>query len=528
VTTTIKDHTRVEVSAELVGKRIGKYKVVEVVGKGGMGCVYGALNTTINKRVAIKVIDPVLARNAEANARFQREALAASAIESPHIVQIFDAGETDDGTPFIVMELMRGQDLGGYISENGRLDLGDALNVFAQILKGLAHAHEAGIIHRDLKPDNVFLVQRDDDPVLVKLLDFGVSKISRPSADVPLQTLTRQGTVVGTPFYMSPEQAQAFPDVDGRTDIYSAGAILFECLTGRPPHVGRAYEQVIVNICMKDAEDVRAHNADVPDGIAELIAKALSRERDDRYPDARTMLAALKDKAPQSLDIATSSPRLAAISMGGNTPMHKLAATPLTSTPHVVPTPHVVRTPTTSPANELADTVGVSEAPPELTESGINTKSVTAETVRSQPRSRTRRKWPVYLAPGVAVMIALMLWFRAGGDVAPVAEADSVDEGSESEQASASATIETDVAAATPDEKVAANDPATKPAASASAVAAAHAQKPPTAKPPQAKPTVPQLAMKPPVDKAKDVKIPESPAKKTKPTPKPLQLVEEY
>src|SRR5690606_4143268 len=119
------------------------------------------------------------------------------------------------------------------------------------------------------KPDNVFLVRRDDEPLLVKLLDFGVSKIARQSTDVPLQTLTRQGTVVGTPFYMSPEQAQAFPDVDGRTDIYSTGAILYECLSGRPPHVGRAYEQVIVNICMKDAADIRTHNPDVPDAIAD-------------------------------------------------------------------------------------------------------------------------------------------------------------------------------------------------------------------------------------------------------------------
>ncbi len=276
----------------LVGRKVGKYEIVRVLGRGGMGTVYEALNTSIGKRVAMKFVDASLSRNKDAVARFQREAQAASAVESSHIVEIFDAGASDDELPYIVMELLRGEDLGHRIRRCGRLELAEALPVVAQILRGLHRAHEAGIVHRDLKPDNIFLVDRDDATDFVKILDFGISKVRR-TGGVPDQTITRQGTVLGTPFYMSPEQAQAQPDVDGRTDLWSLGAILFECLTGRPPHEGQAYEQVIVNICTKDAPDVRLHNPGVPEPVARVIARALTRDRDARFATAREMLDAL-------------------------------------------------------------------------------------------------------------------------------------------------------------------------------------------------------------------------------------------
>ncbi|MEJ7729344.1 MAG: protein kinase [Polyangiaceae bacterium] len=280
-----------------VGTRVGKYEIARVIGRGGMGSVYEALNTSIGKRVAMKFVDAEMSKNRDAVARFQREAQAASAAESAHIVEIFDSGFTDDGLPFIVMELLRGEDLGHRIKRCGRLELPEALHITAQILRGLHRAHEAGIVHRDLKPDNVFLVDRDDEPNFAKILDFGISKVQR-SSEVPAHTLTRQGTVLGTPFYMSPEQAQALPDVDGRTDIWSVGAILYECLTGRAPHTGSTYEQVIINICMKDAEDVRVHNPAVPEPIAQVLKRALCRERDARFSTARELLDALVAAAP--------------------------------------------------------------------------------------------------------------------------------------------------------------------------------------------------------------------------------------
>jgi serine/threonine-protein kinase len=277
--------------ASLVGRRVGKYEIVRVIGRGGMGTVYEALNTSIGKRVAMKFVDAELSRNKDAVARFQREAQAASAVESAHIVEIFDAGTTDDGLPYLVMELLRGEDLGHRIKRCGRLDLPEALHVTSYILRGLHRAHEAGIVHRDLKPDNIFLVDRDDDGDFVKLLDFGISKMRRTG--VPEKTITRQGTVLGTPYYMSPEQAQALPDIDERTDLWSVGAILYECLTGRPPHQGHSYEQVIINICTTDAPDVRMHNPGVPEPIARVLTKALTRQRDARFASAREFLEAL-------------------------------------------------------------------------------------------------------------------------------------------------------------------------------------------------------------------------------------------
>ncbi len=275
---------------DLVGQIIGKYEVVRLLGGGGMGRVYEGINKAIGKRVALKFIEKDGA-TADAIARFQREAQAASAVEEMPISSKSSTPRrgTDDGMPFIVMELLRGEDLGHRIRRLGRLDLGEALHITAQILRGLYRAHEVGIIHRDLKPDNVFLLDRDDGQIFAKIVDFGVSKITR-RGEGRSTTITQEGTVLGTPVYMSPEQAQAQSDVDARSDLYSVGAILYECLSGRPPHSGGSYEQVIVNICMKDAEDVRVLNADVPENVARVIAKALSRDRDARYASARELL----------------------------------------------------------------------------------------------------------------------------------------------------------------------------------------------------------------------------------------------
>src|SRR5688572_11455725 len=261
----------------LIGKSIAsRYILRGLVGHGGMGAVYEAEHLGLGKRVAIKFVDPEFATEEQVVARFAREARAMSAIESAHIVSVFDAG-TEDGRPYLVMELLRGEDLGKRLRRTQRVPLKEALHIVAQVLKGLARAHAAGIVHRDLKPDNVFLVQSDLDPLFAKIVDFGISKIERPRANTTPLVLTGRGTVLGTPFYMSPEQAQCL-DVDARADIYSVGAILFECLTGRPPHTGESYEQVILSICMRDAPDVRAIDPKTPPEVCAFVARALSRE----------------------------------------------------------------------------------------------------------------------------------------------------------------------------------------------------------------------------------------------------------
>jgi len=389
----------IEAAPDLIGQRLGKYEVVGLLGRGGMGSVYEALHTGIRKRVALKVIDHALQDNEEAYERFRREALAASAVESPHIVQIFDSGHTEEDTPYLVMEMLRGSDLGAHLKRHGVLDVVDMLELALQVLKGLGHAHAAGIIHRDLKPDNVFLVQRDDEPVVVKLLDFGVSKIARDDG-VPLATLTRQGTVVGTPFYMSPEQAQAFPDVDEKADLYSVGAMLYECLTGSPPHSGRSYEQVIVNICVKDVDDVRKHNAAVPEAIAAIIGRALSREREERYESAAAMAAALAEHLPEGLrtshpSLTSPRPRRSALSSGALPALMTGSSMPRHATPH-----------------ELAETVHdrptgrPSASPTPLATSGMGPKSLRP----SQPAGAPQRARKFALLAATLAGVALLAY----------------------------------------------------------------------------------------------------------------------
>jgi eukaryotic-like serine/threonine-protein kinase len=294
------------------GQVVGaKWRIVRLLGRGGMGAVYEAQNTSIGKRAALKFIDVEFARNPEIAVRFQREAEAASLVESAHIVHVFDSGTTDDGIPYIVMELLRGEDLRSRLRRFGRLPPHEAAHIVAQTLRGLIRAHEAGIVHRDLKPDNIFLVDRDDDPLFAKIVDFGISKVTRRSASAPgTGTLTRQGVVLGTPFYMSPEQAQALPDVDERTDLWALGAILFECLAGKPPFAGDAYEQIIVAICTSDAPDLTAIDPAIPAPLAAVVRRALSRDRSKRFGSAKEMLEALQAGGllPVSLVGAVSRP----------------------------------------------------------------------------------------------------------------------------------------------------------------------------------------------------------------------------
>ncbi|HKY40566.1 MAG TPA: protein kinase [Polyangiaceae bacterium] len=272
----------------LVGSTVaGKYHIDRLIGRGGMGAVFQATNAAIGKRVALKFLGAETSKDVDASTRFQREAEAASLAESPHIVQIFDSGRSERGLPFLVMELLTGEDLRARLRQEGRLQPETAARIALQVLKALRQAHAAGIVHRDLKPDNVFLCRRDDEPAFVKIVDFGISKLQQsPGVD----TLTHKGAVLGTAFYMSPEQAQSFSDIDGRTDLFSVGAIMYEMLTGEPPHSAPTYEAVLIAICTRDAEDVRKKAPEVPEKLARVIARALRRDRDERYQTAQEML----------------------------------------------------------------------------------------------------------------------------------------------------------------------------------------------------------------------------------------------
>src|SRR5262245_50494984 len=201
--------------------------------RGGMGTVWLGRDTKLGRAVAIKIMAKELAQMSEALARFEREALAVAQLRSAHVVQVFDYG-LHEGLPYIVMELLEGENLGQRLKRLGRLGLEDAIMVLTQICKGLKAAHGAGLIHRDLKPSNIFLARRDDEEV-VKLLDFGVVKAMDPLARIGNSEATSTGILLGTPQYMSPEQARAIKEIDHRSDLWSVAVIVFRMLTGHNP-----------------------------------------------------------------------------------------------------------------------------------------------------------------------------------------------------------------------------------------------------------------------------------------------------
>ncbi|MCA9622669.1 MAG: serine/threonine protein kinase, partial [Myxococcales bacterium] len=296
-----------------------KYRVLRLIGEGGMGRVYEAENTAIGKRVALKFLH-INARDDETSlARFQREARAISAVESAHIVQVFDWGQArpvDDDPPseamqpFLVMELLEGRDLAGRIERLGRIVPAEAVRFAVEALRGLRRVHAAGIVHRDLKPENLFLVTGDDDRLHVKIVDFGLSKLSEGTEiDGPefgqSAKLTQAGMVVGTPLYMSPEQVEGLVEVDHRADIWAMGAILYEMLAGRPPFMDRSYARLVMAICQRDPVDITRLNPDVTPALARVIEAALTRERDQRLASADDFIAALAAVAP-TVDVGGS------------------------------------------------------------------------------------------------------------------------------------------------------------------------------------------------------------------------------
>jgi serine/threonine-protein kinase len=225
----------------------GKYQLVRLIGRGGMGSVWEARHVSLGTPSAIKFIEAEYADSPEARSRFDKEAKAAATIQSKHAIQIFDHGMTDDGKPYIVMELLQGEPLDKVLNR-GPLSLQETARIIQQVCRGLARAHERGIVHRDLKPENIFLVKTpDDDEPIAKVLDFGIAKIQ--SNDSGLTSSTKTGAVLGTPFYMSPEQARGLRNIDHRTDIWSLGVIAFKCVTGKLPFDGESIGDLLVKIC---------------------------------------------------------------------------------------------------------------------------------------------------------------------------------------------------------------------------------------------------------------------------------------
>src|SRR5687767_1202598 len=261
-----------------------RYRLVRMIGRGGMGSVWQAQHLGLDTTCALKFIEGELSNVAEAHARFEREAKAAAQLRSPHVVQIFDHGVWQ-GTPYIAMELLDGVDLGKRIAEkpDGRLDKAEINVVIQQVCRALTKAHNAGVVHRDLKPDNIFLV-RDDDREVVKILDFGVAKSTAQAID---GSNTKTGAMLGTPYYMSPEQAQGIKSVDSRSDLWSLAVICYQCVTGRLPFESEALGDLLVKIIVNPIPVPSQIQPGIPPGFDKWWHKAADRNPENRFPTAK-------------------------------------------------------------------------------------------------------------------------------------------------------------------------------------------------------------------------------------------------
>ena len=258
----------------------GRYRIVELIGEGGMGKVYLAEHVEIGKRVALKVLHPSYSRMPDLVERFRREARAASKIGHPNIVDVTDSGSTADGSVYFVMEYLEGVELGSVIEREGALDTARALRITGQICRALTAAHREGIIHRDLKPENIFLITRGGEADIVKVLDFGIAKTTEAEA-ARERRLTSPGMAMGTPEYMAPEQAAGRP-ADARTDIYSLGAIMYEMVTGLPPYQGDNFMEILTKKATLDPPAPITVRTELPLTVSELVMAAMARNPDER------------------------------------------------------------------------------------------------------------------------------------------------------------------------------------------------------------------------------------------------------
>jgi eukaryotic-like serine/threonine-protein kinase len=296
-----------ELAAQLIGKTVGgRYLIRGVLGKGGMGTVYDAEHLGLGRQVAIKVLSPSQAKKRVAVKRFQQEARAAGAIGHPNICEVYDLGLLDDASPYLVMEKLVGQTLADRIGKEGGLPIEDVIEVVVQVLSGLIAAHEKGIVHRDIKPENIFLARRPGSAPIIKLLDFGVSKMM-PEFQTGEESLdlTRTGMVMGTPYYMAPEQARGERNLDGRVDVYACGVVMYEALVGRRPFLAPNYNALLLSIINTTPKPIRESRPSVPAELEAMVMRAMTKNRDERYPSA---LAFLRELSPASAEARVASP----------------------------------------------------------------------------------------------------------------------------------------------------------------------------------------------------------------------------
>lgn len=337
----------------------GKYRIQRLIGDGGMGSVYEARHEALNTQVALKFLHADLARRPGLAARFAREARIAAGIQSPHVTRVNDVDTTEDGAPFIVMELLQGQSLATLLGKepSGRLSPDEAIDFALQILAGLEAAHARGVVHRDLKPDNVFVTPSPGGP-LIKIFDFGIAKV-RESKEFS-RGLTHAGILMGTPEYMAPEQLYSAAGVDHRADLYSLGVMLFEMLSGRLPAEGESAAAIVTQVQMGTARRLGELMPDLPAGLISVVETALAPDPAHRFDSAFAMRNALAHFATNLSHAGQLAARPGSVT---TPPVSTAARPPSRLAPQAPPVAQVGGLPDTVPPDHASSDSSTTERP---------------------------------------------------------------------------------------------------------------------------------------------------------------------
>jgi serine/threonine-protein kinase len=321
----------------------GKYRIERLLGEGGMGWVVLATHLQLEQHVALKFMHATYAaERPDAVKRFLREARAAARIRSEHVARVSDVGTLENGAPYLVMEYLEGQDLDALLHDRGTIPVAQTIDYVLQACEGLAEAHAAGVIHRDLKPANLFLARRSDGSVRVKLLDFGISKLTPASGGAPDAGMTSTQALMGSPLYMSPEQLRSSKNVDGRSDIWSIGVILYELLSGRSPFEAETLPEVCARVMAEPAPPLTSHKPDLPPALDAVVTRCLEKDPLRRLPDVASLAKALAPfGAPEGRAIAE---RIARLARASTPSLGELPADTTGSSPTVLARPGVAQT----------------------------------------------------------------------------------------------------------------------------------------------------------------------------------------
>ncbi|HVU05715.1 MAG TPA: serine/threonine-protein kinase [Polyangiaceae bacterium] len=391
----------------------GKYKIVRLIGEGGMGAVYEGENTRIRRKVAIKLLHGAIAENQEMVARFEREAQVAGTVGNDHILEILDLGSLPNGDRYMVMEFLDGETLTDRIKARVRLQPKDAVALVKQVLTGLSAAHGAGIVHRDLKPDNIFILRakagvRD----FVKIIDFGISKFSEQGAS---SRMTRTGALMGTPHYMAPEQATGSADIDRRTDIYAVGIILYEAVTGRVPFQAETFNQLLFEIALAKIIPARQLVPELDSAIDSIIMKASARDPGHRFQTCEEFIAALEEweKSGRSVSLppeqSIEAIVAATVPRAANVPSDATLAQPLGDSGARIPSGSVPGVPSGSVAGRAVSTGSMASSP------GISAPAGSVQPTLNSWANASQAGLPPQQPPVLAATVIGFLLLVGGG-----------------------------------------------------------------------------------------------------------------